>query len=45
MQANPDSPQGDPDTPPQKYFTIMVENIPGHLRSAGDYQHTLSLIH
>ena len=34
VQANPDSPQGDPDTPPQKYFTIMVENIPGHLRSA-----------
>ena len=33
-QANPDSPQGDPDTPPQKYFTIMVERIPGHLRSA-----------
>jgi hypothetical protein len=34
VQANPDSPQGDPDTPPQKYFTIMVERIPGHLRSA-----------
>lgn len=24
----------DPDTPPQKYFTVMVERIPGHLRSA-----------
>ena len=34
QKANPDSPQGDPDTPPQKYFTIMVERIPGHLRSA-----------
>ena len=34
LKADPDSPQGDPDTAPQKYFTIMVERIPGHLRSA-----------
>jgi hypothetical protein len=34
VQADPDSPQGDPDTPPQKYFTIMVERIPSQLRSA-----------
>ena len=25
---------GDPDTPPQTYYTTMVENIPPHLRSA-----------
>ena len=34
VQVDPDSPQTDPDTPPQKYFTVMVENIPSHLRSA-----------
>lgn len=34
VQVDPDSPQTDPDTPPQKYFTVMVENIPAHLRSA-----------
>jgi hypothetical protein len=34
VQADPDSPHGDPDTPPQKYFTVMIERIPGHLRSA-----------
>lgn len=34
VQADPDSPMGDPDTPQQKYFTIMVERIPSHLRSA-----------
>lgn len=33
VQADPDSPFGDPDTPQQKYFTIMVERIPSHLRS------------
>ena len=34
VQADPDSPMGDPDTPQQKYFTIMIERIPSHLRSA-----------
>jgi hypothetical protein len=24
----------DPDTPPQKSFTVMIERIPNHLRSA-----------
>jgi hypothetical protein len=33
VQADPDSPMTDPDTPPQKYFTIMIERIPSHLRS------------
>ena len=26
--------QGDPDTPPQTYYTVMVEHIPPALRSA-----------
>lgn len=34
VQTDPDSNTGDPDTPPQKYFTVMVERIPGSLRSA-----------
>jgi hypothetical protein len=35
VQADPSSQQNsDPDTPPQKYFTVMVERIPAHLRSA-----------
>jgi hypothetical protein len=34
VQADPDGPDMDPDTPPQKYFTVMIESIPGHLRSA-----------
>ena len=33
VQVDPDSPLTDPDTPPQKYFTIMVERIPSNLRS------------
>jgi hypothetical protein len=34
MQADPDGENLDPDTPPQKYFTVMLERIPPHLRSA-----------
>lgn len=34
VQADPDGPDLDPDTPPQKYYTVMIERIPGHLRSA-----------
>lgn len=34
VQADPDSSTVDPDTPPQKYFTVMIERIPGSLRSA-----------
>ncbi len=33
VQVDPNN-SADPDTPPQKYFTVMVERIPGHLRSA-----------
>ncbi len=34
LQSDPDSQSSDPDTPPQKYFTVMIERIPAHLRSA-----------
>jgi len=34
VQANPQDENLDPDTPPQKYFTVMIERIPTHLRSA-----------
>ncbi len=34
VQANPQEENLDPDTPPQKYFTVMIESIPSHLRSA-----------
>ena len=34
VQADPDSSNLDPDTPPQKYFTVMIERIPAHLRSS-----------
>eukprot|EP01031_Cornospumella_fuschlensis_P031102 gene31102-37587_t len=34
VQADADDSKLDPDTPPQKYFTVMIEHIPAHLRSA-----------
>jgi hypothetical protein len=34
LQADPDGPDLDPDTPPQKYYTVMIEHIPGKMRSA-----------
>lgn len=34
LQSYQSSRLGDPDTPPQKYFTVMVERIPAHLRSS-----------
>lgn len=32
VQADPDSALADPDTPPQTYYTVMVERIPPHLK-------------
>lgn len=34
VQSDPDTSITDPDTPPQKYYTVMIERIPSHLRSA-----------
>jgi len=34
VEVYPVSDQADPDTPPQTYFTVMVESIPPSLRSA-----------
>ena len=34
MQADLASPDSDPDTLPQKYYTVMIERIPANLRSA-----------
>lgn len=32
VQADLDGENLDPDTPPQTYFTVMLENIPSNLR-------------